>query len=108
MKKYVLLALAVFFFRATASNAQEVFGTVDYEYTADWVKIYNRATYLTQEEKERETLTSRNWTREPEKMKLLFNNAGSYYTYESQDAGTPGGYSWQKPDYYVTRNFTDN
>ncbi|NBA85400.1 GLPGLI family protein [Emticicia sp. CRIBPO] len=108
MKKYFLIVLSLLFLNVTKSNAQEVFGTVDYDYTSDWVKIYNRATYLTKEEKEREAMTSRNWTPNAEKMKLFFDGTGSYYTYESQDAGSPGGYSWQKADYFITRDFTTN
>ncbi|QJD77408.1 GLPGLI family protein [Spirosoma rhododendri] len=88
--------------------AQKTEGVVEYRRITHWNKIYSRMTYLSQEQKDRIMLRSKNWEddNKGEKMKLLFTPTQSLYTYsgdasESQDEG----YSWRQSELIMTRNF---
>jgi GLPGLI family protein len=107
MKKYILIATLLW--ANTVASAQEVFGTVDYDYVLDWIKIQNKASYLSKEEKDRMAQTWKNESLDTQKMKLFFDGGGSYYTYENQQATSEdGSYSWMRRDYFITRNFANN
>ncbi len=89
-------------------TAQKTEGVVEYRYFMHWYKIYNNMKFLSQEQKDRYMLRSKNWDEDNkgEKMKLLFTPTQSLYTYsgdasESQDEG----YSWRQSELFLTRNF---
>ncbi len=108
MNKYFLI-IALVCCRFFPSAAQEVSGTVEYEYVLDWVKIQNKAPYLSKEEKDRMAQTWKNDATETEKMRLYFDASGSYYSYESTTATSDDGrYTWRRKDYIITRDFSVN
>lgn len=109
MKKYFIILLPLLFMKITGSTAQEASGIVEYDYVYDWIKMRARATYMSKEEKDRMALTWKNDGVETEKMKLFFDQEGSYYTYENQQGvSDDGSYTWRRKDYYVTRDFTNS
>jgi GLPGLI family protein len=102
MKTSILLILLT----TTVSFAQKMEGVVTYERKSYWSKIINRLPYLSREEKERAAMTWKNDDEEKEKLKLVFNEKGSLFTYEDQQGQSEDGrWTWQKDDYYVSRDF---
>lgn len=103
MKKLlILLSLLV----GSEALAQKTEGVVTYVRKEHWLKIMNRLTFLSQEQKDR---MSQTWKNEEEdnkgvKMKLAFNANESLYKYLS-DEPEEGGYSWRKDEYFLYRNF---
>jgi GLPGLI family protein len=86
--------------------AQKTEGVVTYVRKEHWLKIMNRMTFLSREQKDRMAQT---WKNEEEnnkgiKMKLAFNANESLYTYAS-DEPEEGGYSWRKSEFYLYSNF---
>ncbi|TAE31736.1 MAG: GLPGLI family protein [Cytophagales bacterium] len=101
MKSILLLLLT-----ATVGFAQKTEGVVTYERKSYWTKIINRLPYLSREEKDRAAQTWKNDDEYKEKMKLVFNEKGSLYTHEDQQGQTDDGrYTWEKDEYYISRNF---
>lgn len=91
---------------STMAVAQKTEGVVTYVRKEHWLKITNRLTFLSQEQKDRMTQTWKNWEENNKgvKMKLAFSPNESLYTYNS-DEPEEGGYSWRKSDFFVYRNF---
>jgi len=88
--------------------AQKTEGVVEFRRFEHWSKIYARMTYLSQEQKDRIALRSKNWDEDQkgEKMKLLFTPNQSLYTYGGDASeGNDGGYSWRQSELVMTRNF---
>ena len=104
MKRFI--PLLFFTLIATASVAQKTEGVATYVRKEYWLKITNRLTFLSQEQKDRMTNTFKNWEADNKgiKMKLAFSPNESRYTYNS-DEPEEGGYSWRKPEFYLYRNF---
>jgi GLPGLI family protein len=101
MKTLLLLLLT-----ATVGLAQNTAGVVIYERKSSWVKIISRLPYLSREEKDRAAQTWKNDEEYKEKMKLVFNEKASLYTNEDQQGQSEDGrWTWQKDEYYVSRNF---
>ncbi|GAB3951475.1 GLPGLI family protein [Spirosoma harenae] len=100
--------LIVFLCLLTSSMAiaQKTDGVVTYVRKEHWLKITNRLTFLTQEQKDREAQTWKNWEENNKgmKMKLAFSADESAYTYFS-DEPEEGGYSWRKSELFFYRNF---
>ena len=103
MKK---LLAALFLLISSITMAQKTEGVVTYVRKEYELKIINRLAFLTQEQKDRETQTWKNWEENNKgiKMKLAFNSNESLYTYFS-DEPEEGGYSSRKQDYFIYRNF---
>ncbi|ADB39450.1 GLPGLI family protein [Spirosoma linguale] len=103
MKK-VLIVLCLLL--SSATMAQKTEGVVTYVRKEYWLKIINRLTFLSQEQKDRETQTLKNFAEENKgiKMKLSFSPNESMYTYNS-DEPEEGGYSWRKDELFLYRNF---
>ncbi|AUD01855.1 GLPGLI family protein [Spirosoma pollinicola] len=103
MKKlFIFLCLLT----SSVTMAQKTEGVVTYVRKEYWLKIINRLTFLSQEEKDREAQTWKNYAEDNKgiKMKLAFNPDESLYTYNS-DEPEEGGYSWRKSEFYLYRNF---
>ncbi|GAB3774730.1 GLPGLI family protein [Spirosoma horti] len=103
MKNIVILLCLL---TSSVTIAQKTEGVVTYVRKEHWLKITNRLTFLSQEQKDRETQTWKNWEAESkgDKMKLAFSPSESLYTYNS-DEPEEGGYSRRKSEFYLYRNF---
>lgn len=103
MKKLLILLCLLM---STGAMAQKTEGVVTYVRKEYWLKIVNRLPFLSQEQKDRESQTWKNWAENNKgiKMKLAFSPNESLYTYFS-DEPEEGGYSWRKSEFYVYRNF---
>jgi GLPGLI family protein len=89
--------------------AQKTEGVVSYNRKVYWIKILNRMTYLTQEEKDRDRLAWGKFEDDelnpPEKMSLFFNANQSIYNADKDDTNSDGGYAWRKNTLVYERNF---
>lgn len=103
MKKILLILCLL---TSSAAMAQKTEGIVTYVRKEYWLKITNRLTFLSQEQKDRMTNTFKNWEADNKgiKMKMAFNANESLYTYNSEEP-EEGGYSWRKSDLVLYRNF---
>ena len=103
MKK-ILLILSLLISSATV--AQKTEGVVTYVRKEYWLKITNRLTFLSQEQKDRMAQTWKNWAENNKgvKMKLAFSPSESLYTRNS-DEPEEGGYSWRSSEFNLYRNF---
>ena len=81
-------------------------GVVTYVRKENWLKIANRMTFMSQEQKDRMAQTWKNFAEDNKgvKMKLAFSPTESLYTYNS-DEPEENGYSWRKSDLFFQRNF---
>ncbi len=103
MKK---ILICLFLLTSIGTMAQKTEGVVTYVRKEYWLKITNRLTFLSQEQKDRMSQTFKNWEEDNKgiKMKLAFSPNESRYTYNS-DEPEEGGYSWRKPEFHLYRNF---
>ena len=102
MKKLLIILCLL---TSSMAVAQKTEGVVTYTRKDDWLKITNRLTFLTQEQKDRESQTFKNFVDDKGiKMKLAFSPNESLYTYFS-DEPEEGGYSWRKRELFMYRNF---
>jgi GLPGLI family protein len=103
MKKLLILLCLL---TSSMAMAQKTDGVVTYTRKEYWLKIVNRLTFLSQEQKDREAQTWKNWELDNKgiKMKLAFSSNESRYTYNS-DEPEEGGYSWRKSEFLLYRNF---
>lgn len=103
MKK-ILVVLCLLL--SSATMAQKTEGVVTYVRKEYWLKIANRLTFLSQEQRDRMTQTWKNMEEDNKgiKMKLSFSPNESLYTYNS-DEPDEGGYSWRKDEFFLYRNF---
>ena len=62
-------------------------------------------TFLSKEEKERAATTWANNDEQKQDFVLLFNEKQSYYSYPAKEDLSEGGYSWQKDEYKIYRDF---
>lgn len=104
MKKILIIACCLL--SCSMALAQKTEGVVTYVRKEHWLKIINRLTFLSVEQKDRMMQT---WKNEEEdnkgiKMKLSFNADESLYTYNSEEP-EEGTYSWRKSEFYMYRNF---
>lgn len=79
-------------------------GTIHYDRTTYWIKIQDKLTYLTQEEKDRTRLTwgrSEGWSQQ---MELSFDASKSLYKYAELQKNMSGGYSWKQDELYLLRD----
>lgn len=82
-------------------------GTIRYDRTTNWIKIQDKLTYLTQEEKDRMRLTwgrSEDWSQQ---MELSFDTSKSLYKYAEFQKNMSGGYSWKQDELFLLRDRTD-
>lgn len=89
-------------------NAQTVFGEVLYSQTNDWTKIATALPYLSQEEKDRIQYSWGKGRAYSEKMRLLFNDSTSYYSYIQDDKSEESIWSYKKHSFEIYRNFRSN
>ncbi|GAB3746814.1 GLPGLI family protein [Spirosoma pomorum] len=103
MKKIFLILCLFCSLSATAQKTEGIATYVRKEY---WLKISNRLTFLSQEQKDRMAQTWKNFEEDNKgvKMKLAFSPNESLYTYDG-DEPEAGGYSWRKSEFYLYRNF---
>ncbi len=88
------------------SIAQNSAGKIVFERKTDWVKIRSKATYLSQEQKDRMAQTWKNDADYKQKMVLNFNPKQSYYTYENKEEHSEDGtYNWENDQLIITRDF---
>lgn len=104
MKLKHLLTFALILF-ATGLQAQNIVGEVEYRYRIFYDKIYSSLPYLSQQERDRISLTWNNPEGYSTRMKLQFRPEKSVYTfgepYEVQS------YSWQVEDYFIENNLQE-
>lgn len=101
MKK---ICLALMCFLPLLGNAQQkTAGTITYEYQYDWLKAIERNKFMSKEERERALQTWKNDQTDKTKMQLVFNTSGSNYERSPEERGS----SWQKTEYKVDRDFTN-
>jgi GLPGLI family protein len=97
---FIILLMSV------SAVAQQTEGVVTYERKTYWTKIYARMTYLSQEQKDRIAQTWKNDEENKEKMKLIFNQDASLYTYVNEMGSTDDGrYTWRNQELLLYRNF---
>jgi GLPGLI family protein len=97
---FIMLLMSV------SAVAQQTEGVVTYERKTYWTKIYARMTYLSQEQKDRIAQTWKNDEENKEKMKLIFNQDASLYTYVNEMGSTDDGrYTWRNQELLLYRNF---
>ncbi|MVM35803.1 GLPGLI family protein [Spirosoma sp. HMF4905] len=103
MKKLLILLCLL---TSSVTIAQKTEGVATYVRKEYWLKIANRLTFLSQEQKDREAQTWKNWEEDNKgiKMKLAFNANESLYTYNS-DEPEEGGYSYRKSEFVLYNNF---
>lgn len=107
MKHLLSFLLLLLVLPALAQTQNE--GVVSYERTTNWVKLINRLTFLSKEEKDRAAQTWKNDSDHKEKMKLVFNADKSLYTWESDRAESEdGSWSWRQQDLVMYRDFAAN
>jgi len=104
MKLKHLLTFALILI-ATGLQAQNIVGEVEYRYRIFYDKIYSSLPYLSQQERDRISLTWNNPEGYSTRMKLQFRPEKSVYTfgepYEVQS------YSWQVKDYFIENNLQE-
>lgn len=104
MNRFFPLLLSVLISGVT--YAQNTEGVVNYERKTYWTKIIARMTFLSQEQKDRAAQTWKNDDEYKEKMKLVFNENESVYSYANEQGETEdGGYSWRNSELKLYRNF---
>lgn len=99
MKKIFLLVLIT-----TALQAQKTAGVIRYDYGFDRLKMIEKNKFLSNEQKQRALQTSKNYEMYKSGTELTFNTEGSYYGAAADERGN----SWQKTEYWVRRDFTEN
>ena len=91
---------------AKAAPAKPTEGVVHYERRTFWPRIYARMTYLSQEQKDRISNLTRNFTENKEKMKLTFSKSQSLYAYANESAEYEGSsYKGRNGDLFFFRDF---
>lgn len=91
---------------AKAAPAKNTEGVVQYERRTFWPRIYARMTFLSQEQKDRISNLTRNFTENKEKMKLTFSESQSLYAYASESAEYEGtSYKGRNEDLFFFRDF---
>jgi GLPGLI family protein len=104
MKLKHLLTFALILI-TTGLQAQNIVGEVEYRYRIFYDKIYSSLPYLSQQERDRISLTWNNPEGYSTRMKLQFRPEKSVYTfgepYEVQS------YSWQVKDYFIENNLQE-
>lgn len=99
MKKLLALLLIT-----TALQAQKTAGVIRYEYAQDWLKSIEKNKFMNNEQKQRALQTWKNDQAYKTYTQLTFNSEGSWYGVASDERGN----SWQKTEYWVSRDFTNN
>lgn len=99
------VSLLIFMLLGFAATAQKTSGEISYERVKTWSRINNRMTFLSKEEKERAATTWANNDEQKQDFVLLFNEKQSYYSYPAKEDLSEGGYSWQKDEYKIYRDF---
>ncbi|WP_338871614.1 GLPGLI family protein [Spirosoma sp. SC4-14] len=98
--------LFLFFAISVSTYAQNSEGIVNYERKTYWTKIIARMTFLSQEQKDRAAQTWKNDDEYKEKMKLVFTENESLYTYANEQGETEdGSYSWRHSEFKLHRDF---
>lgn len=91
------------------NTASRFEGLVTYERTMQWSKLQQRATYLSQEQKDRMQQTGKNWGGYKILMNLYFSPSRSLYTYTNDRAESEDGrYTWRPDTYLVARDFKNS
>ena len=99
MKKILILLLI-----STALHAQKTGGTIRYDFGWDYLKRIEKNKFLNNEQKQRALQTWKNDEVYKTGMQLQFNPEGSY----NGQAADERGNSWQKTEYWIRRDFTQN
>ncbi len=106
MKLQILIGLL--FLNSVCFAQKNDAGQIIFERKTDWIKLINKAKYLSKEEKDRIAQTWKNdsETDNKQNMILTFGNNKSHYTYENQmQFSEDGRYSWKNDDFIINRDF---
>ncbi len=101
MKKILIIVFSII---SNLAYSQKSAGNITYEYERNWLKIIEKDKFLTNDQKQRELQTSKNYGSWKTKMQLVFNSKGSYYGLGEEERGN----SWQKTEYWIRRDFENN
>ncbi len=91
-----------------AAYAQQPEGVVHYTRTTYWAKLINEMTYLSKQEKERNTYMWGGRDDWKEYTVLYFSGKASKYTYSDEKTDESQGYDWRKSQYVIKRDFEKN
>jgi GLPGLI family protein len=109
MKMYRLLCLMLLSLSGATVHAQLMEGVIVYEEVTYWNRLTERLDFLSQEEKDRMTLTWKNYDEYKVNKKLVFDGKASLYMFESnQTTSSDGRYSSKNPVYSLFRDFQKN
>ncbi len=97
---YFFIALFIYTQIAIAQS-----GVIEFNRKENWVNILTKMPFLSQEEKEREILTSSKWQNEfkGEPYLYTFNEKGS--TYQVKETDDNHGYQWKRDNEVFIRDF---
>lgn len=99
------IGLLILMFLSFAASAQKMEGEITYEMVTKWSRITNRMSYLSQEEKDRQATTWANNDEQKQDMVLFFKDSKTYFSYPAKEELSEGGYSWQRSEYKIYRDF---
>ncbi len=108
MKVISILFCCIFLFISINVFGQALHGEVIYAQTNSWTKIAAGLPYLNQEERDRIIMV---WGKEEgytERMKLVFNDTVSHYTYVLIDKDEESTWSYKKEELQIYRNYLRN
>ncbi|TAE38269.1 MAG: GLPGLI family protein [Runella slithyformis] len=107
MKNLLIFSLCLSgFVRSFGQVAPQTEGMITYERRQYWTKVYEKLTFLTKDEKERQKSTWGNDDEWKVKMKLVFNANESVYTYLNETGESDDGtYNYRLDDFKLYRNF---
>lgn len=105
MKVFCVSTLFILFCFQSSLLGQAIHGEVIYAQTNSWAKITAGLSYFNREERDRIILTWGKNSKDTEKMKLMFNDSVSHYTYVLDDKSEESNWSYKKADYQIYRNF---
>lgn len=109
MKKIIVLLIAIIPFIASAQQ-QVTEGMVQYLVTHNWTKKMAALTYISPQQKAKQSYMWGNRSEWKSYTNLYFNATETKYedSEEKAERSQEGGYDWRKETFFIKRNFTKN
>ena len=107
--KYILISffLSISLLMSGGAFAQNNSGTIKFERKTYWINIMSRLPWITQEDIDRDKMTwGKNQGKNGQKYLLTFTQSQSHYT--DIEEVSESGYSWNREQYIIARNFEKN
>ncbi len=105
--RFFVFLIGIFSLSTATLKAQTIHGEVLYSKTNNWTKIASSMPFLSREERDRIQYSWGRSNSNADKMKLIFNDSVSYYTYVLQDKSEESIWSYRKAVYEIRRNFKE-